>query len=55
MSYYGAEKEVENYDLRGPVKAELGRKRIRAHAISPGPLKTRAAFGIAAFDDLLMG
>jgi enoyl-[acyl-carrier protein] reductase I len=64
MSYYGAEKVVENYNLMGPVKAaleasarylaaELGPKGIRVHAISPGPLKTRAASGIAAFDDLL--
>jgi enoyl-[acyl-carrier protein] reductase I len=64
MSYYGAEKVVENYNLMGPVKAaleasarylaaELGPKGIRVHAISPGPLKTRAASGIADFDDLL--
>jgi enoyl-[acyl-carrier protein] reductase I len=63
MSYYGAEKVVENYNLMGPVKAaleasarylaaELGPKGIRVHAISPGPLKTRAASGIADFDDL---
>ena len=64
MSYYGAEKVVENYNLMGPVKAaleaaarylaaELGEKGIRVHAISPGPLKTRAASGIADFDELL--
>jgi enoyl-[acyl-carrier protein] reductase I len=64
MSYYGAEKVVENYNLMGPVKAaleasarylaaELDPKGIRVHAISPGPLKTRAASGIADFDDLL--
>jgi enoyl-[acyl-carrier protein] reductase I len=64
MSYYGAEKVVENYNLMGPVKAaleasarylaaELGPKGIRVHAISPGPLKTRAASGIADFDELL--
>ena len=64
MSYYGAEKVVENYNLMGPVKAaleasarylaaELGPRGIRVHAISPGPLKTRAASGIAHFDDLL--
>ena len=64
MSYYGAEKVVENYNLMGPVKAaleasvrymaaELGAKGIRVHAISPGPLKTRAASGIAEFDELL--
>jgi enoyl-[acyl-carrier protein] reductase I len=64
MSYYGAEKVVENYNLMGPVKAaleasarylaaELGPKGVRVHAISPGPLKTRAASGIADFDHLL--
>jgi enoyl-[acyl-carrier protein] reductase I len=48
----------------GPVKAalescvrymaaELGVKRIRVHALSPGPLKTRAASGIAHFDELM--
>jgi enoyl-[acyl-carrier protein] reductase I len=31
----------------------LGPKGIRVHAISPGPLKTRAASGIAQFDELL--
>ena len=56
MSYYGAEKVVPNYSLMGPVKAaleaavrylayELGPKGIRVHAVSPGPLKTRAALG----------
>ena len=64
MSYYGSTQVVENYNMMGPVKAaleastrymasELGPKGIRVHAISPGPLKTRAASGIAAFDDLL--
>ena len=64
MSYFGAERVVENYNLMGPVKAaleasarylaaELGPKGIRVHAISPGPLKTRAASGIAHFDELL--
>jgi enoyl-[acyl-carrier protein] reductase I len=64
MSYYGAEKVVENYGVMGPVKAaleasvrylaaELGEKGIRVHAISPGPLQTRAASGIPDFDELL--
>jgi enoyl-[acyl-carrier protein] reductase I len=64
MSYYGAEKVVENYNLMGPVKAaleasarylaaELGPKRIRVHAISPGPIQTRAASGIDRFDELM--
>ena len=64
VSFYGAEKVVENYNIMGPVKsalesvvryaaAELGEKRISVHALSPGPLKTRAASGIGHFDDLL--
>jgi len=64
MSYYGANKVVANYNVMGPVKAaleascrylayELGPKRIRVHAISPGPLKTRAASGLKDFDVLL--
>jgi enoyl-[acyl-carrier protein] reductase I len=64
MSYYGAEKVVENYNLMGSVKAalehavrylayELGPKGIRVHVISPGPIKTRAASGIQHFDDVI--
>ena len=64
MSYHGANKVVPNYNLMGPVKAaleascrylayELGPQGIRVHAISPGPLKTRAASGLRDFDLLL--
>ena len=64
MSYYGAEKVVDRYNLMGPVKAaleasvrylavELGQKAIRVYAVSPGPLKTRAASGIDRFDELM--
>lgn len=64
MSYDGANRVVPNYDLMGPVKAaleatcrylayELGPQGIRVHAISPGPLKTRAASGLKDFDALL--
>ncbi len=64
MSYHGANKVVPTYNVMGPVKAaleaccrylayELGPKRIRVHAISPGPLKTRAASGLKDFDLLL--
>jgi enoyl-[acyl-carrier protein] reductase I len=64
MTYYGSQVVVENYNMMGPVKAalesstrylaaELGPKKIRVHAISPGPLKTRAASGISDFDELL--
>jgi enoyl-[acyl-carrier protein] reductase I len=64
MTYYGSQMVVANYNVMGPVKAaleaatrymatELGPKGIRVHAISPGPLKTRAASGISEFDRLL--
>lgn len=64
MSYHGAQKVVPNYNLMGPIKAaleascrylahELGPRRIRVHALSPGPLKTRAASGLKDFDMLL--
>lgn len=64
VTFYGAEKVVEHYNLMGPVKAalessvrymaaELGEKGIRVHALSPGPLKTRAASGLDRFDELL--
>ena len=64
MSYHGAVKVVPTYSVMGPVKAalesccrylacELGGQDIRVHAISPGPLKTRAAGGLKDFDLLL--
>src|SRR4051812_43215544 len=64
MTYYGAEKVIEHYNLMGPVKAalesavrylayEFGPAGIRVHAISPGPVKTRAASGLEDFDGLL--
>jgi enoyl-[acyl-carrier protein] reductase I len=64
MSYHGANKVVPNYNVMGPVKAaleascrylayELGGKGIRVHAMSPGPLKTRAASGLKDFELLL--
>lgn len=64
MSYHGANKVVPTYSVMGPVKAalesccrylayELGGKGIRVHAISPGPLATRAASGIKDFNLLL--
>ena len=64
MSYHGAQKVVPNYNVMGPVKAaleaacrylayELGPRQIRVHAVSPGPLKTRAAGGLKDFDVML--
>ena len=64
MTYYGSQRVVENYNIMGVAKAalesavrymaaELGPKGIRVHAISPGPLATRAASGIPEFDALL--
>jgi enoyl-[acyl-carrier protein] reductase I len=64
MTYYGSQMVVKNYNIMGVAKAalecavrymaaELGPKSIRVHAISPGPLATRAASGIPEFDELL--
>ncbi len=64
MTYCGATRVVPNYNVMGPVKAaleaacrylayELGPLRIRVHAISPGPLQTRAASGLKDFDQML--
>jgi enoyl-[acyl-carrier protein] reductase I len=64
MTYYGSQRVVKNYNIMGVAKAalecavrymaaELGPKGIRVHAISPGPLATRAASGIPEFDTLL--
>ncbi|MEL6919667.1 MAG: enoyl-ACP reductase FabI [Pseudomonadota bacterium] len=64
VTFYGSEKVVEHYNIMGPVKAalesatryaaaELGEKGISVHALSPGPLATRAASGIDHFDELM--
>jgi enoyl-[acyl-carrier protein] reductase I len=64
MTYYGSQRVIKNYNIMGVAKAalectvrymaaELGSKGIRVHAISPGPLATRAASGIPEFDALL--
>jgi enoyl-[acyl-carrier protein] reductase I len=64
MSFHGAAEVVPHYGVMGPVKAaleasvrylaaELGPRGIRVHAVSPGPIRTRAASGIASFDELI--
>lgn len=64
VTFYGSSRVVEHYNLMGPVKAalessvrylaaELGPRDIRVHAISPGPIRTRAASGIDRFDELM--
>lgn len=64
VSFFGASRVVSHYNMMGPVKAalesatryaaaELGNKGIRVHALSPGPLATRAASGIDHFNELL--
>lgn len=64
MSYLGADEAVPHYGMMGPVKAaleslvrylaaELGPQGVRVHAISPGPLPTRAASGLDDFEGLM--
>lgn len=64
MSYLGAVRTMPHYNVMGMAKAsleasvrylamELGRKGIRANAVSAGPIKTLAAAGIGDFGKLL--
>jgi enoyl-[acyl-carrier protein] reductase I len=64
VTFFGSTRVVDQYNIMGPVKAaleavtrematELGAQGIRLHALSPGPLKTRAASGIDDFDTLM--
>lgn len=57
MSYYGAEKVVQNYNVMGVAKSalesstrylanDLGKHNIRVNAISAGPLNTLSARGV---------
>ena len=63
-SNYGGEQVIEHYNIMGPVKSalegvvkylavEMGKSHIRVNALSPGPILTRAAGGLAEFDVLL--
>ena len=64
LTYYGAEKAVEGYNLMGVAKASLeasirylaanlGPRNIRVNAISAGPVNTLAARGIKGFTGML--
>ena len=64
LSYIGANKVVQNYNVMGIAKASLessvkyladslGEKNIRVNAISAGPIKTLAASGISGFNKIL--
>ena len=64
LSYIGAERVVQNYNIMGLAKASLecsvkyladslGEEEIRVNAISAGPIKTLAAAGISGFNKIL--
>ena len=64
LTYYGAEKAVEGYNLMGVAKASLeasvrylaanlGPRNVRVNAISAGPVNTLAARGIKGFTGML--
>ena len=63
LSYYGAEKVVEGYNVMGVAKASLeasvrylasnlGKEGIRVNSISAGPIKTLSAKGIKDFNSI---
>ncbi|MGB7181723.1 MAG: enoyl-ACP reductase FabI [Burkholderiaceae bacterium] len=64
LTFVGAERVVDHYNIMGPVKAalestvrylahELGPRGIRVNAISAGAIRTRAASGIKHFDEII--
>jgi enoyl-[acyl-carrier protein] reductase I len=64
MSYYGAEKVVQNYNVMGVAKSalessvrylaeDLGKQNIRINAISAGPLNTLSARGVKGMGAML--
>jgi enoyl-[acyl-carrier protein] reductase I len=64
LSYLGAQRVIENYNVMGVAKAsleasvrylagDLGPANIRVNAISAGPIKTAAARGIKDFSKIL--
>jgi enoyl-[acyl-carrier protein] reductase I len=66
LSYLGAVRVVQNYNVMGVAKAaleasvrylaaDLGPKNIRVNAISAGPIKTASARGVKDFSKMLDG
>ena len=64
LTYYGAEKVIDGYNVMGVAKAaleasvrylanNLGKDGIRVNAISAGPIKTLSAKGIKDFSSVL--
>ncbi|MFO1054231.1 MAG: enoyl-ACP reductase [Planctomycetota bacterium] len=64
LTYYGAEKVVDGYNVMGVAKAaleantrylaaDLGPQGIRVNAISAGPIKTVSAMGVSGFSGIL--
>jgi enoyl-[acyl-carrier protein] reductase I len=64
LTYYGAQKAVEGYNVMGVAKASLeasvrylaaglGPKNVRVNALSAGPVNTLAARGIKGFTTML--
>jgi enoyl-[acyl-carrier protein] reductase I len=64
MTYYGAEKVVQSYNVMGVAKAaleastrylaeDLGKHNIRVNAISAGPINTLSARGVKGMGSLL--
>jgi enoyl-[acyl-carrier protein] reductase I len=64
MSYYGAEKVVQSYNVMGVAKAaleasvrylaeDLGKQNIRVNAISAGPINTLSARGVKNMSSFL--
>jgi len=64
MTYYGAEKVVQNYNVMGVAKAaleastrylasDLGKHNIRVNTLSAGPINTLAARGVGNLSTML--
>ncbi len=64
LTYYGAEKVVQGYNVMGVAKAaleantrylaaDLGPQGVRVNAISAGPIKTVSAMGVSGFNEII--